>query len=83
MGRNMRIIYLTLVVCISSLNESTGVQNLHRPIIAISYTGYQDLGEGDVTALSETMYASAVHNVHYNTCNQLLLGYHAYVTIIT
>ena len=67
------------------INESTGVQNPHRLIIAISlHPGLPGFGWGRCyTALSKTMYASAVQNVHYNTCNQLWLGYHAHVTILT
>ena len=45
-------------------NESTGIQNLRRLIIANNIVaGYQDLGVIHMQ-LSKTMYASAVHNVH-------------------
>ena len=61
------------------INESTGVQNPHCLIIAISlHPGLPGFGweggGGDVTALSKTMYASAVQNVHYNTCNHRAVG---------
>ena len=75
MGQNMRITYLTLIVCISSLNESTGVQNPCHPIIAISYTGYQDLGEG--------LLVYHTHMTLVTSHNQLWLGYHAHVTTLT